>query len=156
MTEHINGPHRSSMRFGYKKGWRHVNPKDWKMNVRLRLQQLEISQLASDEVKNQARRLLTTIVDNRMPSADYEEARDLINSNKLFSKKAIAKAAAAGGATNHAIFMACQACENLHDMMIKVNSISDKNRLLLQIATAITVLGEVQSRILGGSDDSEG
>jgi hypothetical protein len=156
MTDHINGPDKPSMRYGYKKGWRHVKPKDWKMNVRLRLQQLEISQLASDEVKNQARRLLTTIVDDRMPAANYEEARDLINSNKFFSKKAIAKAAAAGGATSHAIFMACQACENLHDLMIKVNSIPEKNRLLLQISTAITVLSEVQSRILGGSDDSEG
>jgi hypothetical protein len=156
MTEHINGPDKPRSRFGYKKGWQSIaRGGGWRMDVRRRLQQLVESPHSSDEVKTKASNLLSEAVDDRLPNASFKEARKLIKENNLFSKVAIKRAKTADVATSHAVFMACQACENLRDRTIKIGSRSERNKMLLQIAVAITVLGETQSKLLGGSDDSQ-
>jgi hypothetical protein len=51
--------------------------------------------------------------------------------------------------------MACQACENLRDRTNRINSGSDRHQMMLQVASAITALGEVQSQLIGEIDDNK-
>jgi hypothetical protein len=144
-----------SSRFGMKKGWRNVSRHtSWKMDVKFRLEQLMHSQVASDEAKERARQFLLSIVDGRMPVENFEAARTLIKSTPGLTNKRLAQAAKANEiASNHAVFMACQACENLRDREVKIASRKDRNQMIAQVAAAISALSDLQIQLIEGSDD---
>lgn len=154
MTEQSDEPNSVvNRRFGYKKGWRLAYPDAGSINIPLRLQQLTESHLVSEEAKDKARKLLAEIVDGRLPSASFDEARSLIQRNKVFSKTRIKIADTETKAVIHAVFMACQACENLRDRKFNIACKEEKNKVMGQIASAINALSEAQLSIMGGSDD---
>ena len=144
-----------SGRFGLKKGWRDVDRHTLsKMNVKFRLEQLIHSPVASDEAKERAHQFLSSIVDGKMPVENFEAARTLIKSTPGLTNKRLAQAAKADEiASNHAVFMACQACENLRDREVKIASREDRNQIIAQVAAAISALSDLQIQIIEGNND---
>ena len=89
-----------------------------------------------------------------MPAENFWAAIKLVRANRSLNKKELYQFKMGSTAFVHAVFMACQACENLRDRIHRVNS-SDRHQMMLQIASAITALSEVQSQLIGEMDDSK-
>jgi hypothetical protein len=154
MTDQVEERPPMNSRFGYKRGWRNIKKASYRMNVLARLKQLAESQTASDEVKKQANQFLSEIVDDRMPTVSYDNAHKLIKANfSHFNMKKIKQFHAKQETTSHAIFLACQACDNLRDQEIMINSRSERRKIIGQIASAINALSEVQSQLIEGNND---
>jgi hypothetical protein len=139
----------------YRKGWKKVTYNSWTMNIQSRLEQLIKSPLISEDVKTQAVKLLATVVDNRMTTENFGIARNLIKANRLLNQKEIRKLRIEETATSHAVFMACQACDNLRDRIINVRSGQERIKMVMQIAMAISALSEIQTQLIGASDDEK-
>src|SRR3974390_2198549 len=144
----------NSRHAGSRKGWRDVTPNLWKMDVKSRLMQLVHSPIASDEAKDRARQFLSSIVADRMPTDNFDAAHALIKSIPGLTNKKLAQASKAGEiANNHAVFMACQACENLRDREVKISSRKDRNQMIAQVAAAISALSDLQIQLVEGNND---
>ena len=144
----------NSRHAGSKKGWRDVTPNSWKMDVKSRLIQLVHSPIASDEAKDRARQFLSSIVAERMPTDNFEAAQVLIKSIPGLTNKRLAQASKAGEmADSHAIFMACQACENLRDREMRILSRKDRDQIIAQVAAAISALSDLQIQLVEGNND---
>jgi hypothetical protein len=50
---------------------------------------------------------------------------------------------------SHAVFFACQSCENLRDLTIGTSSRQGRDDMVAQIASAITILNELQTKLMG-------
>ena len=153
MTDHMTlnaVPRRRSP----KKGWRLVNDPG-KMDVRDRLEKLIKDDMMAEDIRIQAKKFLDSIVGERMPAEDFWAAIKLIRTNRSLNKKELYQLKIGSTAFVHAVFMACQACENLRDRTNRINSGSDRHQMMLQVASAITALGEVQSQLIGEIDDSK-
>jgi hypothetical protein len=154
MTDQIEERPPMNSRYGYKRGWRKVGKAPYRMDVLSRLEQLAESETASDEVKKQANQFLSEIVGGRMPTVSYDNAHKLIKANfSHFNIRKIKQFHAKQEATSHAIFLACQACDNLRDQEIMINSQSERRKIIGQIASAINALSEVQSQLIEGNND---
>jgi hypothetical protein len=141
-------------RVGAKRGWRKVHKSDWDVDVRKRLRQLTQSPIVSDAVKTEANKFLATMVNGRMPSDDYVAARQFIKANRLyFNKEKVKRIELKESTEAHAVFMACQACDNLREREIKTNSKHERAKMAMQVASAINVLSELQIKLIGGNDD---
>jgi hypothetical protein len=143
-------------RLGYKKGWRKIRRHVQEVDVRQRLYRVIDDPSFSESVKGQARQFLNTIVDDKMPSAIYREACKFARDNKIPNKEERRRLELRETAESHAVFLACQACDNLRDRNIKVNSSHEKAKMVMQVASAINALSELQVQLIGGNDDDQG
>ena len=137
-----------------KRGWRLVNDPG-KMDVRERLEKLIKDDMMAEDIKIQAKKFLDSIVGERMPAEDFWAAVKLIRANRSLNKRELYQLKVGNTAFVHAVFMACQACENLRDRTNRINSRPDRHQMMLQIASAITALGEVQSQLIGEIDGNK-
>jgi len=142
-------------RVGYKRGWRKIQKNDYELNIRKRLHQIVQDPSFAESTKDQAHHFLSTIVDEHMPSQEWAAARKFIQENKLPTKDERRRMELLETAESHAVFMACQACENLRERGINVSSKQEKMKMTAQIASAIGVLSELQIQLMGGNDDGQ-
>ena len=149
MTE-LNG----QTRWGQRKGWRRiVGANKDRVGIKARLEQLTTSPLASDETKERAHKLLDAIVDDRLSVSNHDAAFSLVRAHRsLFSKAGIKRLTNQNSGVSHAIFMACQGCENLRGLAVGAGSTHERNDMVMQIANAINVLSEVQTQLIGELD----
>jgi hypothetical protein len=156
MSDHNEELASQNGRFGFKKGWRKVAKNQWDINIRKRLYILTQDPHAPESVKDQAHSFLSMIVDDRMPTKEYEAARKFVRENKILNKEEVKRLEQRDTAESHAVFMACQACDNLRDRGIKISSRQERANMTMQIASAIHVLSDLQIRLMGGNDDDKG
>ena len=154
ITEHLTG---SSVTFNgrssYKRGWRKITRNDYEINIRKRLHRIVQDQRFPESVKDEAHRFLSTIVDDRMPSYEWEAARIFVRQNKIPNKDELKHIERVESAESHAVFLACQACDNLRDRTIKITFKQDRAKMAMQLAEAINVLSTLQIQLMGGEDD---
>jgi len=154
ITEHLTG---SSVTFNgrssYKRGWRKITRNDYEINIRKRLHRIVQDQRFPESVKDEAHRFLSTIVDDRMPSNELEAARIFVRQNKTPNKDELKNIERMESAESHAVFLACQACDNLRDRTIKITLKQERAKMAMQLAEAINALSELQIQLMGGEDD---
>ena len=153
MTERLTSVVTVNGRFGYKKGWRKIAKNDYDINIRKRLHRIVQDQRFPESVKDEAHRFLSTIVDDRMPSDEWEAARIFVRQNKTPNKDELKHIERMESAESHAVFLACQACDNLRDRTIKITFKQERAKMAMQLAEAINVLSTLQIQLLGGEDD---
>ena len=142
---------------GQRKGWRLVVPPSGSgMQMKIRLEQLVQSPLVPEPVRSEANELLASVKDDRLPNDDFDRAHELIVANRpLLTKKMIRKLEAEQDATEHAIFFACQGCENLREHTIKVNTREERDAMVIKLLSAMEVLNSVQRQLMGVNDDAQ-
>ena len=140
-------------RVGYKKGWRKIARNDYEINIRQRLHRIVQDPRFPESVKDKAHRFLSTIVDDRMPSYEWEAARIFVRQNKTPNKDELKHIERMESAESHAVFLACQACDNLRDRTIKIPFKQERAKIAMQLAEAINVLSALQIQLMGGEDD---
>ena len=154
ITEHLTG---SSVTFNgrssYKRGWRKITRNDYEINIRKRLHLIVQDKRFPQSVKDEAHRFLSTIVDDRMPSYEWEAARIFVRQNKKPNKDELKNIERMESAESHAVFLACQACDNLRDRTIRITFKQERAKMAMQLAEAINVLSALQIQLLGGEDD---
>jgi len=154
ITEHLTG---SSVTFNgrssYKRGWRKITRNDYEINIRKRLHLIVQDKRFPQSVKDEAHRFLSTIVDDRMPSYEWEAARIFVRQNKKPNKDELKNIERMESAESHAVFLACQACDNLRDRTIKITLKQERAKMAMQLAEAINALSELQIQLMGGEDD---
>ena len=153
MTEHLKRAMPFNRRVGYKMGWRKITRNDYEINIRKRLHRIVQDQRFPESVKDEAHRFLSTIVDDRMPSDEWEAARIFVRQNKTPNKDELKHIERMESAESHAVFLACQACDNLRDRTIKITFKQERAKMAMQLAEAINVLSTLQIQLLGGEDD---
>ena len=153
MTERLTNAVTFNGRFGYKKGWRKIAKNDYAINIRKRLYLIVQDQRFPESVKDEAHRFLSTIVDDRMPSYELEAARIFVRQNKTPNKDELKNIERMESAESHAVFLACQACDNLRDRTIKITFKQERAKMAMQLAEAINVLSTLQIQLMGGEDD---
>ena len=153
MTERLTSAVTFNGRFGYKKGWRKIAKNDYDINIRKRLYLIVQDQRFPESVKDEAHRFLSTIVDDRMPSDEWEAARIFVRQNKTPNKDELKNIERMESAESHAVFLACQACDNLRDRTIKITFKQERAKMAMQLAEAINALSALQMQLMGGEDD---
>jgi len=153
MTERLTSAVTFNGRSSYKRGWRKITRNDYEINIRKRLHRIVQDQRFPESVKAEAHRFLSTIVDDRMPSGEWEAARIFVRQNKIPNKDELKHIERVESAESHAVFLACQACDNLRDRTIKITFKQDRAKMAMQLAEAINVLSTLQIQFLGGEDD---
>jgi hypothetical protein len=138
-----------------KRGWRKIAKNRYEMDIGMRLRRITQDPSFSESVKEQAHKFLSTVLDEKMPTLIYEKARIFIRENKIPNQTERRKIRLTESAESHAVFLACQACDNLRDRTIKINSGHEKAKMAAQIASAINALSELQIRLMGGNDDDQ-
>jgi len=153
MPDHNDGLAIQNGRIALKRGWRKIAKNQWDINIRKRLFMLTQDPHTPESVKDQAHSFLSVIVDDRMPTKEYEAARKFVRENKILNKEEVKRLEQRNTAESHAVFLACQACDNLRDRGIKISSRQERANMTRQIASAINVLSELQIQLMGGNDD---
>jgi len=153
MTERLTSAVTFNGRSSYKRGWRKITRNDYEINIRKRLHRIVQDQRFPESVKDEAHRFLSTIVDDRMPSDEWEAARIFVRQNKTPNKDELKHIERMESAESHAVFLACQACDNLRDHTIKNTFKQERAKMAMQLAEAINVLSTLQIQLLGGEDD---
>ena len=153
MTEHLTRAMPFNGRVGYKKGWRKITRNDYEINIRKRLHRIVQDPRFPESVKDEAHRFLSTIVDDRMPSDEWEAARIFVRQNKTPNKDELKHIERMESAESHAVFLACQACDNLRDRTIKITFKQERAKMAMQLAEAINALSALQMQLMGGEDD---
>ena len=153
MTERLTGAVTFNGRPSYKKGWRKITRNDYEINIRKRLHLIVQDKRFPQSVKDEAHRFLSTIVDDRMPSSEWEAARIFVRQNKKPNKDELKNIERMESAESHAVFLACQACDNLRDRTIKIAFKQERAKMAMQLAEAINALSELQIQLMGGEDD---
>jgi hypothetical protein len=88
-----------------------------------------------------------------MPSNEWEAARIFVRQNKIPNKDELKHIERMESAESHAVFLACQACDNLRDRTIKIAFKQDRAKMAMQLAEAINVLSALQIQLMGGEGD---
>ena len=153
MTERLTSAVTFNGRSSYKRGWRKITRNDYEINIRKRLHRIVQDQRFPESVKAEAHRFLSTIVDDRMPSYEWEAARIFVRQNKTPNKDELKHIERMESAESHAVFLACQACDNLRDRTIKIAFKQERDKMAMQLAEAINALSALQMQLLGGEDD---
>jgi hypothetical protein len=153
MTERLTSAVTFNGRSSYKRGWRKITRNDYEINIRKRLHRIIQDQRFPENVKDEAHRFLSTIVDDRMPSYEWEAARIFVRQNKIPNKDELKHIERVESAESHAVFLACQACYNLRDRTIKITFKQERAKMAMQLAEAINVLSTLQTQLLGVEDD---
>jgi hypothetical protein len=153
MTDQLTRAMPFNGRVGYKKGWRKIARNDYEINIRKRLHRIIQDQRFPESVKDEAHRFLSTIVDDRMPSYEWEAARIFVRQNKIPNKDELKHIERVESTESHAVFLACQACDNLRDRTIKITFKQDRAKMAMQLAEAINVLSTLQIQLMGWEHD---
>jgi len=153
MTERLTSAVTFNGRSSYKRGWRKITRNDYEINIRKRLHLIVQDKRFPQSVKDEAHRFLSTIVDDRMPSYEWEAARIFVRQNKKPNKDELKNIERMESAESHAVFLACQACDNLRDRTIKITLKQERAKMAMQLAEAINALSELQIQLMGGEDD---
>ena len=153
MTEHLTKDVTFNGRSSYKRGWRKITRNDYEINIRKRLHQIVQDPRFPENVKDEAHRFLSTIVDDRMPSYEWEAARIFVRQNKTPNKDELKHIERMESAESHAVFLACQACDNLRDRTIKITFKQERDKMAMELAEAINVLSTLQIQLMGGEND---
>ena len=153
LTEHLTTVVTFNGRSGFKRGWRKIAKNDYEINIRQRLYRIVQDPRFPQSVKDEAHRFLSTIVDDRMPSYEWEAARIFVRQNKPPNQDELKHIERMESAESHAVFLACQACDNLRDRTIRITFKQERAKMAMQLAEAINVLSTLQIKLMGGDDD---
>jgi hypothetical protein len=129
-----------------KHGWRKVNDK-----VREEMQALIGRPDVSDADKKQMTDILDRVQDMKMQTIDYMDAHSLMANNRA-SKEERAKRNKASNTFENAIFMACQACDNLGDMKLPIIPRTKRISLVTKISRAAFSLLQLQTQLIHEED----
>lgn len=143
-------PSKVSSNKGHKKGWTKMDEKTYN-NVQLLLDRSDVS----DANKKRTYQIMDNIQDGKIPTIDYLDITRILANNK-FSKKEMAKRDTASKTFENAIFMACQACDNLDDMKMPVLPKANRVNLVAKISGAAVNLLRLQNQLLYEEEDDEG
>lgn len=102
----------------------------------------------SDDDRKRATELLNGIVDGKMLTHLFTEAKALIAKNKIHGRTVSKKNHAQAF---HAIEHACNACENLSEVQLSLVTQEERAVLLTILGDAAMSLLKIQSKLLGGS-----
>jgi hypothetical protein len=76
-----------------------------------------------------------------------------VRQNKTPNKDELKNIERMESAESHAVFLACQACDNLRDRTIKITFKQERAKMAMQLAEAINALSALQIQLMGGEDD---
>jgi hypothetical protein len=136
-----------------KDGWRSIVGKHRHTpDVPTQLRDLLERKDVTEEDKSKARVFLAGVKDDRMPSIDYIDSVRLINDNRA-SKRERAKRALRSDTFDNAVFMACQACDNLTGIAVPVMPLRDRIRLVAMISSSAANLLRLQGELIEEKED---
>jgi hypothetical protein len=137
-------------RIGHVNGWRAVDDKIFEgLNDIIDRTDTSIS------VKREASQLLEDVKDRRLKTERYIDAQQLITSNRL-TKKETAKLVTAVKQFEHAVVVACQACDNMDDITIPAMAKALRLRLVAQLSNSAGNLLKLQYALLLQEESHEG
>jgi hypothetical protein len=129
-----------------KHGWKKITNKEW-----TEMQALINRPDVSDADKKQMFQLLDRVQDEKMRTIDYMDAHNLVVNNRA-SKEERAKRGKASDTFENAIFMACQACDNLGDMKLPIIPRTKRVSLVAKISRAALGLMQLQNQLIYEED----
>jgi hypothetical protein len=132
-----------------KQGWRRINGK-LHADVQILLGRADVK----DSDKQQALKYLAKIDDGLMKTIDLIDLNRLVASNRL-NKRERAKRIEAYDTFENAVMIACEACDNLRDMEVYIRELK-RNDLVIRLNSSMTMLLQIQRKLMGDDNDNEG
>jgi hypothetical protein len=128
-------------------GWRKIDDKIYN-DMQALLQRPDVS----DTDKDRMEKVMFGMEDRRLKLDDYLKITRLLTDNKA-NKEERAKREKASKTFEHALFMACQACDNLDGMKMPVLSRDRRLNLVVRISRAVNQLSQFQCQLLQEEED---
>jgi len=132
-----------------KRGWTTIDEKTYS-DIQVLLDRPDVS----DTDKKRVYKLMEGIQEGKMPTIDFFDIGEILSGNKA-SKKELAKRQTASKTFENAVFMACQACDNLEDMRVPVLPRSNRVDLVTMISAAAVNLLQLQNQLLHEEEEEE-
>jgi hypothetical protein len=140
---------------GVRKDWKKVKKDVGRPDISLRLKSLIERIDVSDADKERASELLNSIVDGHIKSVDYEAAQQLWFANKA-SKKELGRRVTVFDTFVNAVFMACQACENLSDQKVPIHlPLEERLKLVTKLNASAQDLLRLQGKLTEEKKDHD-
>lgn len=130
-------------------GWTKMDEKTYK-DVEVLLDRPDVS----DADKKHVYKLMDGVKDGKIETVAFFEIAKILADNRA-SKKERAKRSTASKTFENAVFMACQACNNLDDMKIPVLPKAARINLVAKISEAAVSLLRLQNQLIQEEDDDE-
>lgn len=145
--------HSQDKRDRSRNGWRKIENRQHD-RIDLQLAALIEREDVTDASKHRARRLLDGMEDGRIRTIDYLEAVELLSVNRA-SKREIAKRRTATSTFENAVFMACQACDNLTGLTLPVARSRERLRMVTSLTNSVANLLRLQRELLEEVNDDD-
>jgi hypothetical protein len=84
-------------------------------------------------------------------SEEYFDAKKLVSDSKKQRQKKIDPSSR----FEHAVFMACQACDNLKELSVPAVDEKERKQLIARLNSSMLVLARLQRELIGENDDDE-
>jgi len=130
-----------------KAGWSKMDEKTYR-DVEVLLDRPDVS----DPDKKRIYKLMDGIKEGKIQTVDYFEIAKILADNRA-SKKERAKRSTASKTFENAVFMACQACDNLDDMKVPVLPKAARIDLVAKISWAVGNLIRLQYQLIQEEED---
>jgi hypothetical protein len=138
---------------GVRKDWKKVKKDIGRPDISLRLKSLIARIDVNDADKERAAELLSSIVDDHIKSVDYAAAQQLWFANKA-SKKELGRRVTVFDTFINAVFMACQACENLSDQEVPIHlPLEERLKLVTKLNASAQDLLRLQRKLIEEKKD---
>lgn len=134
---------------GVKHGWTKMDDKTYN-DIQALLDRPDVS----DADKKRTFQLLDGMKDGKIQTINYFDIGKILADNRA-SKKERAKRSTASKIFENAVFMACQACDNLDDMKIPVLPKTNRVELVAKISWAAGNLLRLQHQLLHEGEEEE-
>lgn len=134
------------------KGWRKVSgPRE---SIVTRLEAMRDRDDVSLADKKAVAKILRSVKNDRMEISDFHEAQNLITSNRA-SKQERDRRAALANTFENAVFMACEACNNLGEMKAPALSESVRAGLISKLNSSAAALLVTQRGLIEDNEDEQ-
>jgi len=136
--------------------WRKLKEHKDTLGIDERFKALMAREELHPNVRNRIEEILGSVVDGKLPSHIFHEAKRIIDAHKITKRERVKKLTARSrdiASTLHAIEHACNSCDNLADVSIAELTTEQRTALVSRICSAATTLLDIQATLLGGNND---